>query len=98
LVVEGDGESIAAQTLGPAPQTNPEVQGQAFLLLVKPRPPRLSTGLMVSVLFEEAGEPLHGIVLTREAVLRLAGAAWAYVQVAEDAFVRRQIVLDRMLS
>jgi hypothetical protein len=74
------------------------MQGQAFLLLVKARPPRLSTGLMVSILFEEPGEPLHGIVLAREAVSRAAGAAWTYVQLAEEAFVRRQVALDRLLS
>jgi hypothetical protein len=98
IAMEGDGESIAAAVLGPAPQANPEIQGQAFLLLVKARPPRLSTGLMVSVLFEEPGEQLHGIVLAREAVSRAAGAAWTYVQLAEEAFVRRQVALDRLLS
>jgi multidrug efflux pump subunit AcrA (membrane-fusion protein) len=42
-----------------------------------------------------AGDKLDGVVVPRSAVVRHEGKGWVYLQTGEDAFVRREIELDR---
>ena len=94
LVMLSEADPVAAQVLGAAPNANPEMQGEAFLLLVKPKPARLASGIAVTVHLQLSGEALRGVVVPREATLRAVGKAWVYVQTENERFARREIALD----
>jgi len=70
-------------------------RGQGFLLQLDTQGLPLRPGAAVTVYLEIAEAPEEGVVIPRAAVVRLGGAAWAYVQVGEDGFTRRTVVLDR---
>ncbi len=91
VLLSPDVEPTAAKIVGPAPNISPEMQGQAFLLLVNPRPNHLTPGAAVTVLLAQPGEPLHGVAVPREALLRVAGKEWVYVQINDETFARREI-------
>jgi hypothetical protein len=45
------------------------------------------------------GEPLTGVIVPRDAVVRAEGAGWVYVlNAAGDAFTRVQVVLDHPME
>ncbi|ADM10836.1 hypothetical protein PB2503_00345 [Parvularcula bermudensis HTCC2503] len=46
----------------------------------------------------DSGESLTGILLPREAIVRLDGDAWAYVETGPDTFFRQQIVSPRIVA
>ncbi len=96
-VSEGDNPA-AGQYLGPAPNVDPQMQGQAFLFLVAGGSPGLVPGRAVSGYLAFAGEPLSGCIIPDSAVLRHAGRGWVYVQTGENTFARREIALDRRLE
>jgi hypothetical protein len=98
VTVLAEEKPVAAEVLGPASATNPELQGQGFLLLVKPRPARLTPGAAVTAYLSLPGEPLQGVLVPREAVLRVGGRGWVFVQTGEETFARRAISLDHVMS
>ncbi|HET8698071.1 MAG TPA: hypothetical protein VFO94_11320 [Gammaproteobacteria bacterium] len=79
--------------LGPA---DPSVPGPTALALL-PAQGGLGAGerLIASV---AAGESAEGVVLPRSAVVLSSGEAWAYVQAADEEFVRRRVDVTRALA
>ena len=72
-----------------APSVDPQMQGQGFLFLLKPNSLRLTSGEAVVGYLKIPGEPLAGVIIPREAVVRTEGAGWIYVlNAAGDAFTR----------
>jgi hypothetical protein len=52
----------------------------------------------VTVWLQVPGEPLAGVIIPRDAVVRLEGAGWVYVMDKDkggEGFTRRKIPLDR---
>lgn len=89
------GQSLDADVIGPAPSVDPSVQGRGYLLLLKSNPAQLAPGEAVTGYLKVPGEPLKGVVIPREAVVRAEGAGWVYVHSAGgEAFTRVQIPLD----
>lgn len=89
------GESLEAQFLGSSPTVDPQMEGQGYLFLIKPEGSRLSTGQAVVGYLKVAGEPLKGVVIPREAVVRTEGAGWIYVlKPSGEAFSRVEVPLD----
>jgi hypothetical protein len=71
------------------------MQGQGFLFLLKPNSLRLTSGEAVVGYLKIPGEPLAGVIIPREAVVRVEGAGWVYVlNSAGDAFTRVEVALD----
>jgi hypothetical protein len=85
-----------AQLLGPAPNVDPSMQGQGFIYLVKPNTSRLAPGEAVTGYLQLPGEPLSGVIIPRDSVVRAEGAAWVYhfESGAGEAFTRTEITLD----
>lgn len=81
------GETADSKTLGPS-------------LLYRVRPPTgvLRPGASVTAYLSLAGEPLHGVVIPRSAIVHHLGRAWVYVQKSADGFSRRPIGLDHPLD
>jgi hypothetical protein len=69
------GQSSVAQFLEPAPNVDAQMQGQGFIFLLKPNSLRLAAGASVAGYIRVRGEPLTGIVIPRDAVVRAEGAA-----------------------
>lgn len=91
------GKSAHAEYLGPAPTTDPELQGRGFLFLTPDNPLKLAPGAAVSASLELAGEPLHGISLPDSAVLRYQTQTWVYLQRTPTSFVRTRVELGPAL-
>jgi hypothetical protein len=91
------GEAGEVEFLGPASGVDPQMQGQGFLLRTLPKSPRLLPGQAVVGYLKVPGEPLAGVIVPRDAVVRAEGAGWVYVRGEKDAesFTRTEIVLDR---
>jgi hypothetical protein len=89
------GTSADAALLEKAPGVDPQMQGQGFLFLLKPNALRLTSGEAVVGYLKIPGEPMAGVIIPREAVVRVEGAGWMYVQNAGDGgFTRIEIPLD----
>ena len=89
------GPSADAEFLEMAPGVDPQMQGQGFIFLLKPNSLRLTSGESVVGYLKIPGEPLAGVIIPREAVVRTEGAGWTYVlNAAGDAFTRIEVALD----
>jgi hypothetical protein len=74
------------------------IQGQGFVFSVQPNAISLAPGQAVTVWLQPPGEPLAGVIIPRDAVVRLEGAGWVYVMNKDkggEAFTRKKIQLDR---
>lgn len=87
--------SAEAALLERASSVDPQMQGQGFLFLLKPNSLRLTSGEAVVGHLKIPGEPLAGVIIPREAVVRVEGEGWVYVlNSAGDAFTRVEVALD----
>lgn len=98
VLISAEESPMEAQFLGPAPSVDPQTQGQGFLFLVKASQQKPAAGAGVTGYLKIAGEPQSGVTVPRPAVIRADGKTWIYVQTADDAFRRKEIVLDRPLE
>jgi hypothetical protein len=89
------GAATEAVFLEMAPNVDPQMQGQGFIFLVRPNLPRLTSGEAVVGYLKIAGEPLAGVIIPRDAVVRVEGAGWMYVlNEGGEAFTRIEVPLD----
>jgi hypothetical protein len=100
LVQSLSGDSSEAQFLGLAPSVDPQFQARGFLFLVQPNPARFAPGQAVTGRLKAPGEPLAGVVIPRDAIVRTEGAGWVYVldKASSEAFTRTQVALDHPLE
>ncbi|MDB6124400.1 MAG: hypothetical protein JWQ71_3393 [Pedosphaera sp.] len=93
-IISLSGSSVEAQLVSMATGVDPQTQGQGFIFAVKPNEARLRPGEAVTGYLKVSGEPLAGVVIPRDAVVRTEGQGWVYVQTGDEAFTRKEIVLD----
>ncbi len=98
VLASAESLSISAQWLGPAPNVDPQMQGQGFLFLVKRNSQRLAPGSAASGYLQSEGEAVSGCIVPDSAVVRHAGSGWVYLQTGQDTFTRREIALDHRLE
>jgi hypothetical protein len=78
-----------------APSVDPQMQGQGFIFLMRPNSLPLTLGEAVVGYLRIPGEPLAGVIIPRDAVVRLDGAGWMYVlNKGGEAFTRVEVPLD----
>ncbi len=95
-VVALSGDSTEAEFLGPVPGVDPQSQGRGFIFLSKPNALRLAPGQGVTGYLKLPGEPVSGVIVPGEAVVRAEGKGWIYVlNEGGDSFTRKEIALDR---
>lgn len=82
---------LAATFLGPAPQTDPLLQGSGLLFLVERDPP--GPGTAVTAWLPERSGKVRGVDVPREALLRHQGGVFVYVQHDARTFERRGVEL-----
>ena len=94
-IVALSGRSSEAEFLEPAPSADPQMQGQGFIFFLRPNPLRLTAGESLVGYLKIPGEPLAGVIIPRDAVVRAEGLGWIYVlNAAGEAFTRTEVALD----
>lgn len=92
-VVALSGKYADAEFLGAAPNVDPQTQGQGFIFLV--RGSQFLPGAALVGYVQRDNQPLDGVIIPADAVVRTEGAGWIYVQHGgPDEFVRTKIPLD----
>jgi hypothetical protein len=94
LKLPGTSPPVAADFLGRAAVTDPQVQGAGFILVVTNAPAAPTPGLSVTGFLQLPGEPVSGVIVPDAAVVRSDGRAWIYVQTGDTTFARREIFLS----
>ncbi len=98
VVLPGAREPIEARLLGRAATTDPQVQGEGFLLVATNTAARLASGLAITGFLQLPGEALRGVLVPETALVRAAERAWVYVQTNATTFVRRDIGLEHPMA
>jgi hypothetical protein len=89
------GGSAETENLEPASNVDPQTQGKGFVFLLKTNALQLLPGAAVTGYLKVPGEPLAGVIIPRDAVVRTEGAGWIYVaDGSAEAYKRTQIALD----
>lgn len=85
------GETLEAEFLGPAPTTDPVLQGRGFLFLLRKNPPPPGTAVVARL--RAPGAPQAGVTVPLSAVVWNDGRAFVYVKKGPAAFERRSVTL-----
>jgi hypothetical protein len=91
----GEAAPRAAELLGVAPTADPQVQGAAYLVLLREQPPPPGTALIAYLAHE--GPAQKTLTVPRSAIVYHEGSAWVYVLGEKDTFERRRVELGRAL-
>jgi hypothetical protein len=95
-VVTLSGANGEAKLLGAAVTMDAENQGQGFIFSIEPNILSLSPGQAVIAWLQTHGQPLEGVIIPREAVVRTEGYGWIYeMNAGGESFTRKKIALDR---
>lgn len=93
------GSSAEAEYLGSASTVDPQMLGRGSIFRIKPNALRLLPGEAVTGFIKILGEPIHGLIIPNNAVVRTEGAGWVYVlESGGDSFTRIGIALDHPLE
>jgi len=85
----------AARVLGPAPTTDPTLQGDAYFVLIGAEPPPAGTALRATIV--RAAAALDGVAVPRAAIVWSAGKPAVYVERDAGTFERRSLALAAAL-
>jgi hypothetical protein len=93
LLLDG-GATTTVSVVSPAPQVEPDLQGQSYYFLATSRSEDLRYGLRVAASVPY-GPQRQGVVVPEAAVVWLQGSAWAYIKTDNKRFVRQPVRTDR---
>ncbi len=89
--------TLEAEYLGPAPTTDPQLQGRGFLFLTSNNPLGLTAGAALTASLELVGTGIQGVFLPDSAVVRYEARTWVYRQRSPTSFVRVPVSLGTAL-
>ncbi len=92
FVLGREQQPLHAGVLYEAPAINPQMQGQAFLLLIGTQDFPIRPGTALSAVLPTSAKSQQGVMVPRAAVVRYAGKQWVYCELSGDRFARREIV------
>jgi len=87
--VAGETSLHPAELIGPAPNADPQAQGEAFLILLRAHPPAPGTALAVR--FATGGAADKGFLLPRTAVVQHGSGMFVFVQTGDELFERKRV-------
>lgn len=87
--VAGEASWQPAELIGPAPNADPQAQGQAFLILLREHP--LASGTALTVRLNSGGPAEQGFLLPRTAVVQHERAMFVFVQTGDAQFERKPV-------
>ena len=85
--------SFDAELLGPAPASDPQLQGRGFFLVLRTHPLPIHTAVVAKLALP--GEPEAGVVVPDGAVVRNEGETYVYLQTGPETFERKEISVAR---
>ena len=98
-IVALSGNSAEAEFLGTASNMDPQTLGRGSIFLSKPNTLRLLPGEAVTGYLKVPGDPLLGVLIPSNAVVRTEGAGWVYtLDSGGDTFTRVGVALDHPLE
>ena len=80
-----DKRRLPAQLVSPSPQSDPLIQGRAFIYRTATP---LASGTRIAAYLPTATQTTHGIVIPADAIVWYGGQPWAYVQINAKQFGR----------
>jgi hypothetical protein len=83
---------LATEGFGPAASTDPRLQTVAVLVVVRGEPAAALRAGRVLAAEIDSGRRLAGVVIPRDALVRVDGATWVYLDNGGDEFLRREVV------
>jgi hypothetical protein len=89
-----DDQFVAAEPVALGASSSSATQGREIVFGVAESGFPLRPGMAVSAFLPRTGDPLSGVTISRSAVVRHDGKAWAYVQLDGERFKRQEIELD----
>ena len=92
----GGTELFDAEVLGVAPLSDPQIQGQSFLVMLRDR--TIPAGTALRATLPGTGETQAALIVPRSAILYHEGSAWVYVLDEEDTFERKLVTLGRSVG
>ncbi len=96
LIVDADEPPLVTSTVGPAATVDPRLQASALLVVAEGgMSAQLRPGRVLAAEID-SDSPVEGVMIPRSALVRADGATWAYLRVADDEFLRRQVVEPTM--
>jgi hypothetical protein len=96
IVVTGyEHQPITAERVGLSTGTQPAAPTQSILFRFQNTIPGLRPGLPATAHIPTPGTSRQGMVIPFSAIVRTGGQAFAYVQIADDQFVRKSVPLDQ---
>lgn len=93
-----EAQTVRGARVSLAPLADPRTLGEGYLFRVAGLGGTLRPGAAVTAYLQVTGKSTSGLVIPQTAVVRSAGKAWVYRQVAEDKFSRQEVMLDRSTS
>jgi hypothetical protein len=94
-IVSLSGRSADAEFFGAATSTDPQTQGRGYFFLVSSNSASLVPGEAVTGYLKLPGDPLSGVIVPGDAVVRTGGAGWIYaLDGGGKSFTRKMIALD----
>jgi multidrug efflux pump subunit AcrA (membrane-fusion protein) len=94
LRIPGSEQWIDGLYLGVAPQVDPRLPGESFLLRVDEPPAGLRPGAMIEARILDQRSVEKGWRLPAEAIIRYSGQHWIYVKEDAEHFEKKQVSLD----
>jgi hypothetical protein len=94
--IAAKGEGREAIFVSPSPQVDPQAAGRTFFYRVPGRDLRIGT--RVEGRFRSDAEAREGVIVPVSAVVWHAGKAWAYVELDEEKFERREVATRNELD
>jgi len=94
IALTDETKPVTGEFAGATEGVNPQTQTRSYFFLVKGQ--ALASGTAVTGYLRISGEPVSGVLVPADAVLRHEGRGWAYLQSGTNQFVRVEIPLDRL--
>lgn len=88
---------VIATPLSLAPQAGGRTAGESWLLTAPNEGGSLRPGAPVAAHLPQDAEPLEGVRIPRGAIVRYGGRTWVFIRGEEEAFERREVVLQSPL-
>ena len=98
LIVPGQTQPVQAGYVDRAPSADPQSQGDGFLFIATNHSTRLAPGLSLTGFISLAAEPLQGLIVPDNAVVRLEERTWVYTRIGSTNFARCEITADNPVA
>jgi len=95
LSLAADATPVLVQFFDFAPSVDPQTQSRGLFFIRAPHQPKLTPGTAVTAFIKTDGQPLSGVIIPRDAILRHNGKIWVWLQTEKNEFTRREIFLEQ---